>query len=80
MIMDEKFHAILSVALIPQTIALIAEKEGVDDLAALRAFYDSKVYELLANEETKLWHFSPLTLYTMWKQEQETGKIDFPEE
>jgi hypothetical protein len=80
MIMDEKFHAILSVALIPQTIALIAEKEGVDDLEALRAFYDSKVYELLANEETKLWHFSPLTLYTMWKQEQETGKIDFPEE
>ena len=78
--MDEKFPAILSVALIPQTIALIAEKEGVDDLEALRAFYDSKVYELLANEETKLWHFSPLTLYTMWKQEQETGKIDFPEE
>ena len=78
--MDEKFHAILSVALIPQTVALIAEKEGVDDLEALRAFYGSKVYELLANEETKLWHYSPLTLYTMWKHEQETGNIVFPEE
>ena len=78
--MDEKFNSILSIALIPQTVALIAEKEGLDDIAALNAFYESRVYELLSDEKTKLWHFSPLNVYTMWKREKETNEIIFPEE
>ena len=47
---------------------------------AMNAFYQSKTYELLTKEETKMWHFSPLTIYTMWKHEKQTGKILFPEE
>ena len=78
--MDEKFHSILSIALIPQTVALIAEKEGMGDIAALNAFYQSKIYDLLSNEETKLWHFSPMNVYAMWKREKETGEVVFPEE
>lgn len=78
--MDEKFNSILSIALIPQTVALIAEKEGLDDIAAMNAFYESRVYELLSDEKTKLWHFSPLNVYTMWKREKETSEIIFPEE
>ena len=78
--MDEKFNAILSIALVPQTIALIAEKEGVGELAAMNAFYRSKVYDCLSREETKLWHCSPLTIYEMRKHEKETGELLFPEE
>lgn len=78
--MDEKFNSVLSVALIPQTVALIAEKEGLDDLSALNAFYQSKVYDLLSIEETKMWHYSPMTVYMMWKHEKETGTVVFPEE
>lgn len=78
--MDEKFSAILSVILIPQTVALIAEREGVDEIAALNAFYRSEVYNLLSREETKLWHYSPMVLYTMWRHERETGEVVFPEE
>ncbi|MCI7401806.1 MAG: hypothetical protein MSH40_03920 [Christensenella sp.] len=78
--MDEKFNSILSIALIPQTVALIAENQGLDDITALNEFYQSNVYELLSKEETKMWHYSPLTVYIMWKHEKDTGEIIFPEE
>lgn len=78
--MDEKFNAILSIAIIPQVIDLIADKEKMDEISAIDVFYSSKTYDLLANEKTKMWHYSPLTLYMIWKSEQETGNIIFPEE
>lgn len=78
--MDRKFNAVLSLALIPGTVDLIVRNEGLDDIAAINEFYNSKTYEMLAKEETKMWHFSPLTVYKMWKQEKETGKLVFPEE
>ena len=78
--MDVKFNAILSVTLIPQIIELIANKESLDDNAALNAFYQSKTYELLSDENTKLWHYSPLTLYSIWESEHKTGNLVLPEE
>ena len=78
--MDKKFDSILSIALIPQTVALIVEKDGVNDITAINEFYQSKIYDLLSKEETKMWHYSPMTVYMMWKHEKETGEIVFPEE
>lgn len=78
--MDEKFNSILSIALIPQTVDLIVKNEELDDISAMTEFYYSKTYEMLAKEETKMWHFSPMTIYLMWKHERDTGKIVFPEE
>lgn len=78
--MDEKFNSVLSIALIPQTVALIAESYGLDDITAINEFYQSKVYDLLSDEKTKMWHYSPMTVYMMWKHEKETGEIIFPEE
>ena len=78
--MDKKFDSILSIALIPQTVALIVEKDGVDDISAINEFYQSKIYDLLSKEETKMWHYSPMTVYMMWKHEKETGEVVFPEE
>ena len=78
--MDEKFNSILSIALIPQTVDLIVKNEGLDDIPAMNEFYHSKTYEMLAKEETKMWHFSPMTVYSMWKHEKETGEVVFPEE
>ena len=78
--MDEKFNSILSIALIPQTVDLIVKNEGLDDISAMNVFYHSKTYEMLAKEETKMWHFSPMTVYSMWKHEKETGEVVFPEE
>ena len=78
--MDEKFNSILSIALIPQTVDLIVKNEGLDDISAMNEFYHSKTYEMLAKEETKMWHFSPMTVYSMWKHEKEAGEVVFPEE
>ena len=77
--MDAKFNAILSVYLVPQIVWLIISKEGADENTALNWFYESKTYELLSNEETKMWQYSPLTLYHIWKSERETGELVFPE-
>lgn len=78
--MDEKFNTILSIALIPQIVKLIVEKEKIDDITAISESYSSKVYEMLAKEETKVWHYSPLTIYSMWQYEKETEELVFPEE
>ena len=78
--MDEKFNSILSIALIPEIVDLIVKNEGLDDISAMNEFYHSKTYEMLAKEETKMWQFSPMTVYSMWKHEKETGEVVFPEE
>ena len=78
--MDEKFNSILSIVLIPQIVDLIVKNEGIDDISAMNEFYYSKTYEMLSKEESKMWHFSSLTVYSMWKHEKETGEIIFPEE
>lgn len=78
--MDERFNAILSISLIPQIVWLIIKNEGVDENTGLDMFYKSETYEQLAREETKVWHYSPLMIYCVWKKEKETGEVIFPEE
>lgn len=78
--MDEKFKSILSIAIVPRIIDLIQTKEGLGDFESLNAFYQSKTYTLLSEEHTKLWHYSPLTIYNIWKTEKELGEIILPEE
>lgn len=75
---QKKFEAML-VLIVPKVIGLIAHKSGLDEVTATRAFYESKVYSLLEQEDTKLWHLSPLTLFNMYDEERKTGNITFPE-
>lgn len=77
--MDEKFNSILSIALIPQVIDLIVSSEGLDEISAMNEFYQSKTYEILAKEDTKMWHYSAMTIHFIFKHERETGEIIFPE-
>lgn len=76
---DKQFKAILTLIL-PRLISLIAEKENINEIEATNQLYQSELYTLLEDEDTKLWHFSPLALYHMYKEERRTGKITFPEE
>ena len=76
---DQKFEAILTL-LVPQVVQLICENDSVDEVEASREFYESKVYSLLEQEDTKLWHFSPLTLFNMYAEEKRTGSFEIPEE
>ena len=76
---ENKLSVVLSMT-VPQIIELILENSNLSELEATEQFYSSRVYALLEDEETKLWQFSPLTLYNMYEEEQKTGKITFPEE
>ena len=67
---DKKFEAILTL-LVPQVINLICENYPLDEMTASKEFYESKVYSLLEQEDTKLWHFSPLTLFNMFDEEEQ---------
>ncbi len=75
----EKFGAVMGV-LVEQIVHLITENYAYDEVTASNKFYNSKVYALLEQEETKLWHFSPLTLFHLFDQEQKMGSFELPEE
>lgn len=75
----KKFEAML-ILLVPQVVSLIAEKYCCSEVTASEEFYSSKVYSFLEQEDTKLWHFSPLTIFNMFDEEKQKGTFTFPEE
>ena len=78
--MDEKKFEALLIFLVPQVIQLIIKNESLNEMQASCEFYKSRVYELLEQEVTKMWHLSPLTLYNLYNEEKTTGSFEFPEE
>lgn len=76
---EEKFSALIGL-IVPEIVHLIAENYLCDEVKATEEFYRSRVYSLLEQEDTKLWHFSPLTLFNMFDEERKTGDFTIPEE
>ncbi len=76
---ENQFSALLSV-MIPHIIELITKNSNISETQAVSLFYKSKLYSELSREETKLWHYSPLMLYTMYQDELLTGSYEYPEE
>ncbi|MDR0380456.1 MAG: hypothetical protein LBH86_00470 [Oscillospiraceae bacterium] len=66
--------------IVPRLVRTVMEDKGATEGEAFTLLYSSKLYKQLAREETKLWHLSVPTLYGMFKEEQETGSITYPEE
>lgn len=75
----KEFQVVLQIIVtrLAQTISI---KMNISDKEALNRLYSSKLYEKLEQEETKVWHLSVPTLYSLFIEEQENGKITFPEE
>jgi hypothetical protein len=78
--MDEKQLTAFIAILAPRVLALLAEDKGVSEQEAIRVFYNSELYAMLEQEETKLWRLSAEALYALLKEELETGVITYPEE
>lgn len=76
---ENQFSALLAV-IIPQIIELIINNSNISETQAVSRFYKSKLYSELSKEDTKLWHYSPLTLYSMYQDELMIGTYDYPEE
>ncbi|MDR1000598.1 MAG: hypothetical protein LBL96_07360 [Clostridiales bacterium] len=66
--------------IVPRMIKAMMEDRNVSEKEAFTLLYSSRLYEQLDREETKMWHLSVPTLYEMFKEEQNTGKITYPEE
>jgi len=75
----KEFQAILQI-LVSRLIQTIVKEINISDKEAIDRLYTSKLYEKLEKEETKVWHLSVPTLYSLFVEEQETRKITFPEE
>ena len=67
--MNEDWFSALLAIIVPSIIELITKNSNVDDVKAISRFYQSKFYQELADEKSKLWHYSPMTLYTMYQDE-----------
>ena len=78
--MDKKKYESMLILIVPAVVKLITENYSWDEITASNKFYESKVFECLEREDTKLWHLSPLTLFNMFDEEQKTGSFVFPEE
>ena len=78
--MEQKRFEAMLVLLVPQVIHLITKNYSYDEVTASKEFYESVVYSLLEQEDTKLWHLSALTLFHMFDEEKKTGSFTFPEE
>lgn len=78
--MDKKKFESMLILIVPEVVKSVAEKYGLDEIAASEKFYTSQLYEKLEQEETKLWHLSPLMLFNMFEEEQKNGVITYPEE
>lgn len=60
-------------------IALVIEREAFDFEMALHYLYKSRLYRLLLNENTKLWHLSSEKLFEMLVNEKENKQLIFPD-
>ncbi len=76
--MDKQIQTIITICIIPQVVSLIAEKEDISEETATKNFYNSLTYKMLAEEDMDLWHYSPLTIYSLYKDEKEKGNIILP--
>jgi hypothetical protein len=75
----EKLTVMLEL-IIPQVIQLIMDNKKLSNKEAADLLYNSELYEMLEKEESKLWHLSAPTLYSLLEEEITTGKITYPEE
>ena len=55
-----------------QVVELMVEKYGMDDREAVRAFIESKTYQLLLDVESEVYTMSPHIIFDMCESEKIT--------
>ncbi|MCY6354203.1 hypothetical protein [Clostridium sp. ZS2-4] len=73
-----KFDAVFPIicSVLVEKIALelnLSDKEAVIEL------YSSHLYEILEQEEMKIWHYSTEKLFELFLEERNSGNISFPQ-
>lgn len=78
--MDKETYASFMALHSHAIVESLSRRLDIPSREALELFYMSNFYRLYEREDTKLWHFSSVTLTDLLMQEISTGSIDFPVE
>ncbi len=77
--MDDKVFESIIPLKVQDLVSLIIELKHFEFREALPYLYQSKVYEALSNEETKLWHLSTQKIFEMLEVEKQTNELIYPD-
>ena len=66
--------------IVPKIIEQYIKEKGATWKEAIGTLYESRLYATLEDEETALWHLSPLLICDLLVEEVNTGAINWPEE
>jgi len=77
--MVEKLFESIMPLKVEDLISLIVENKQFEFEIALQYLYDSKLYNALSVEETKLWHLSTEKLFDMLENEKDTDELIYPD-
>lgn len=75
---QDQFNAMLPVISV-DIVKMIIENRNISEKQAIKLLYDSKLYETLEIEETKVWQYSTHMLYALLEQEWNYGTICYPD-
>ena len=71
---QDRLSTLLGTCIVPAVLEHAhVDVDGIDE------FYRSRLYELLGDASTGMWHFSPATLAQMYQDEKLTGSFEIPE-
>ncbi|MCE5224435.1 MAG: hypothetical protein LLG05_01080 [Porphyromonadaceae bacterium] len=60
-------------------VAIVMERRNFDFEAAILYLYNSRLYDMLLDEESKLWHLSNEKLFEMLLEEKEHEQLVLPD-
>ncbi|MGF7046821.1 hypothetical protein J2T13_001323 [Paenibacillus sp. DS2015] len=73
-----KFDAVYPI-ICSDLVAKIEVELNVSDNDAITELYSSRLYEILEQENTKIWQYSTEKLFELFLEEKKSGKISFPQ-
>lgn len=76
MLTEDNYSTLLGTTTIPS----VMRELNVSTLNEAAQFYDSEIYALLSEQETGLWHLSPVTIAELYREELTGALPQMPEE
>ena len=73
-----KFEALFPF-IVTALLQKIIERKKMSHDEAFSRLYCSRLYFLLDNEKTKVWHYSAEKLFLLFEEEMNTGNVELPE-
>ena len=77
--MDREKFAIVMPVLINGLIDIIINKTDLNEDDVFEKLYNSKLYEMIEREETKVWTYSVPMLFDLFMEEITLGNFNLPE-